>query len=423
MRNKWYRLDTAALIFPTINSNVWSNVFRLSAVLNHQIDVECLQKAVDDLKNRFPFYYVNIQPGFFWYYLQHLTKDIVVQPDYAYPVTTMTKAELRKCCLRVLYYRDRIAVEFFHSVTDGTGAAVYLRSLVSRYIEIKYGVDFTENSNTLKIDGKVMPEDIEDSFHKYSSGYSNIQSEKGAFHYNSGTFTPDYLTLTTAIVSTSAVKDLAHKYNTTITMFLAALLTEVFIEIQKKERALKKQRSVNISIPINLRKIYQSNTLRNFVLSLRTNVDPKNGDYSLQELCDTISHQMKARLTKQYMAGQIASNVLPQQSTLLSLAPLFLKRPVMASFYHKRGEKPETVGISNLGVVDFPEEIKPYVNRVNFVTGVQVINHHNCSVVAYEDKMLINITRNIEESEVERLFFTKLVELGLNVTIECNREG
>ena len=36
----------------------------------------------------------------------------------------MTKKELHTCCVRFLYYGWRIAAEFFHSVTDGTGGMI-----------------------------------------------------------------------------------------------------------------------------------------------------------------------------------------------------------------------------------------------------------------------------------------------------------
>ena len=43
------------------------------------------------------------------------------------PLTHMGGGELRVCCFRVLYYKRRMAVEFFHSLTDGTGGMVFIR--------------------------------------------------------------------------------------------------------------------------------------------------------------------------------------------------------------------------------------------------------------------------------------------------------
>jgi len=41
--------------------------------------------------------------------------------------------------------------------------------------------------------------------------------------------------------------------------------------------------------------------------------------------------------------------------------------------------------------------------------------------MSFKGKTYINMIRNIRESELERRFFSRLVELGLAVEIECNR--
>ena len=50
MQKKWYRLDTAALIFPAITRRDWSNAFRVSACLKEDVDTAVLQQAVDELR-------------------------------------------------------------------------------------------------------------------------------------------------------------------------------------------------------------------------------------------------------------------------------------------------------------------------------------------------------------------------------------
>ena len=92
MQNNWYRLDTAALIFPAITRRDWSNAFRVSACLKDEVDVEILQQAVDALRPRFPSYYVTLRKGVFWYYLEESREPVRVQNEYAYPLTFMAGA-------------------------------------------------------------------------------------------------------------------------------------------------------------------------------------------------------------------------------------------------------------------------------------------------------------------------------------------
>lgn len=54
--------------------------------------------------------------------------------------TFMSNQEMRRCALRVIVYENRIAVEFFHSLTDGTGALIFLKTLTAEYLEQKYKI-------------------------------------------------------------------------------------------------------------------------------------------------------------------------------------------------------------------------------------------------------------------------------------------
>ena len=144
MKKQWYRLDNAALIFPAIIRKNWNNVFRVSATLKEPVDPEILDQAIADLKPRFPTYFVRLRRGFFWYYLETITDAPKAQKDFAYPLTHMTRRELKTCCVRFLYYENRIAVEVFHSVTDGTGGLILLQNLAARYLALKYGKEIPE---------------------------------------------------------------------------------------------------------------------------------------------------------------------------------------------------------------------------------------------------------------------------------------
>ena len=46
---------------------------------------------------------------------------------------------------------------------------------------------------------------------------------------------------------------------------------------------------------------------------------------------------------------------------------------------------------------------------------------NNCSALSYGGKTCLNMIRSIREPELERLFFSRLVELGVGVEIESNQ--
>ena len=415
------RLDNAALIFPAIRQRRWVNVFRVSATLTETVDPSLLQQAVTDLAPRFPSMYVRLKTGVFWHYLEGLPAPPAVREDFAYPLTLMQEKELHTCCLRVMYFQNRIAVEFFHSLTDGTGGMTYLKTLTARYLTLKYGLEIPAEEGVLDWRAAPAPEELEDSFVRHSNGVVLNDREPDALRLR-GTWEPDFLHLTTGVIPTEALLNAAHRYGATVTVFLAAVMAETILNWQAEtcpER--KKRRPVKVTVPVNLRRLYGSRTLRNFVLTLNPGVDPRMGDYSLAELCKRMAAQLAAEAVPQQMAGRIAANVIPQQILLMRVMPLWVKVPAMRLVYSLRGECKGCINVSNLGPVRLPAAMEPFVRRMEFIIGPQRSYPNNCSVASLGGETYINMIRNIRESELERRFFSRLVELDVPVTIESNQ--
>jgi hypothetical protein len=115
--------------------------------------------------------------------------------------------------------------------------------------------------------------------------------------------------------------------------------------------------------------------------------------------------------------------VEPQRNRLLKAVPILLKTPVMRAVYNRRGERLGCLNVSNLGVQKLPEAMAPFVERMEFIIGVQYSYPNNCSVVTYGGVTLINMIRSTQSPELERRFFSRLVELGVPVSIEANEEA
>ncbi|MBO4211036.1 MAG: hypothetical protein J5878_00070 [Oscillospiraceae bacterium] len=423
MSNGWMRLDNAALIFPVIRRRDWANAFRVSATLTEPVDPALLQQAVADLMPRFPSMYGRLRKGVFWYYLEELSAPPTVQEDYAFPLTLMQKKELKRCCLRILYFQDRIAVECFHSLTDGTGGMTYLKTLTARYLTLKQGIEISPENGVLDWQEAPRLEELEDSFSRYTNGITLKDKEPDALRLR-GSRERFVLHLTTGILPTAALLETAHSYDATATVFLAAVMAEVILRYQEARCPERKRRKpVKITVPINLRQLYGSRTLRNFALTLNPGVDPRMGDYSLRELCRVMAAQLAAEATPQQMAGRIAANVTPQQNLLIRAVPLPIKSLIMRIVYRQRGESKGCINLSNLGLIRLPAEMTPWVRRMDLVIGPQRSYPNNCAVLSYSESTYISMIRNIQESELERRFFSRLVELGVPVRIESSNQG
>ena len=137
---RWMRLDNAAKIYPAAKRRNWNNFFRLSATLTEPVDTAVLRSALDVTARRFPSMAVRLRRGVFWYYLEQIPQAPAIQPEKSCPLAHAPFDQVRRCALRVLVYHDRIAVEFFHAITDGTGGTIFLKTLLAEYLCQKYGI-------------------------------------------------------------------------------------------------------------------------------------------------------------------------------------------------------------------------------------------------------------------------------------------
>lgn len=419
---RWLRLDNAAKIFPASKRKGWYNVFRLSATLSEPVDKAVLQSALDITVRRFPSIATRLRRGVFWYYLEELDRAPEVVSDGHQPLVRRPFDDVRKCAIRVLIYNKRIAVEFFHAVTDGTGGLIFLKTLLAEYITQKYGISVSDTNGVL--DRYAMPanDELEDSFLKNTGHVARDRKEEKAFQLDGKPETDGFLNLTCGIVDSKAIIDLAHEYGVTLTALLAAAMVQSLLNLQKKKvRKITKRLPVKVSIPVNLRKLYGSKTLRNFVMVVNVGVDPKMGDYTFKELCEIISHQMALMITPKNMQAIFTTNVNSEKVLAIKLVPLFIKNIIMKAIFDAIGEIQASLSISNLGAVTVPEEMKPYIERFDFIIGPQSKSPHNCGVLSYGGKLYINMIRRSQNPELEREFFTTLVKLGLNVKIESNQ--
>ena len=129
---KWYKLDTAANMFASIQTNDSSRIFRISYVLkSEEVKPEILKIAVEDTMKRFPSFSTRCKEGFFWAYLEHTNMMPEVKEEAEMPAALQNLGKNGTPDLRVLYYKRRISVEIAHVITDGDGAFEFTKSLVA----------------------------------------------------------------------------------------------------------------------------------------------------------------------------------------------------------------------------------------------------------------------------------------------------
>mgnify|MGYP000954654252 FL=1 len=178
---------------------------------------------------------------------------------------------------------------------------------------------------------------------------------------------------------------------------------------------------MKVLLPVNLRQMFPSRTLRNFASYVTPEIDPRLGDYTFDEICRVVHYRMGLENDPRMMGAKIATNVASERSPVLRVMPLFIKNAAMRVVFDMVGEIKSCLCLSNLGRVELPEAMAPYVERMDFIIGVPAKAHYNCGVVSWNGTMNVNFIRNVREPELESHFYRVLHRLGLPVKAESNQ--
>ncbi len=418
---KWYRLDNAANVYPAIKNQKRPNLFRMSATLKESVEPERLQEALDTTLQRIPSFSVKMRSGLFWHYFSHSNAQMRIHEDVINPCMSLSSSKDNGFQIRVRHHDRRIALEIFHSVSDGSGAMVFLKTLVARYLALG-GVSVPSGSGVLNLDGNPRLCETSDDFGAFA-GQSTPKRERQTRAYHvSGTKRPYHdIDIITGTVPVEAIKAQAKQQAVSITEYLTGAYLFVLSNIQKSEQR-GRHLPVSVQVPVNLRQFYPSETLRNFSSYVCPSIDPTQGDYTFEEILSSVHHFMRYEVTDKRLHSRVATNIHTERNPLLRMMPLFIKDRAISLGYALAGPASYTSVLSNLGVVEIPAQMAAHVETFDFNLGPSPVTNVDCAVLGYNGQLRINFTRVIEEPFVERAFFTFLVRRGIPVKVESNKE-
>lgn len=416
----WLKLDNAAKIFPGQNSKTWSNSFRVCYELKEPVDPEILGRALKDVLPRFACYDVRIRRGFFWFYLEKNPFQPDVMPDVRNPCSRVKFKENNGFVFKVYYHGKRIAVDMYHVLTDGHGGALFLSTLVAQYLRLK-GAEISAGEFVLDLDTEASEGELEDSFVRNATSRAKYsRMEKYVYHARGSKMPNHTVNITSGIIPFDEFHRLSRSYDVTVTEFLSAVMLDVLIRKQLAEQKTMKQ--VSIQIPVDLRRAFGSDSLRNFTICLRVVIDPNRGEYTFEELLDQVKYQLRLVNNKNDLNMMITANMGIERNPVIRVMPLFIKNFGVGISFLFTAEQTTSSLITNLGLVKIPEEMKPYIRKFIFMPGPGKLNGARVGVATLNNNLVITFANIYRESDVEKEFFTAFVKMGLHVKIESNRE-
>ncbi|MDQ4141295.1 MAG: hypothetical protein M3142_12330 [Bacteroidota bacterium] len=414
----WLRLDNAAKIYPAVKDRELTSVFRISVELIERVKAKPFLEAIQAIENRFPYFKVKLKAGFFWYYLEYENLPIQVKTDQDIPCRAFHPNELM---YRVLAKENRISVEFSHILTDGTGAFEFLKSLLFTYFE-KCCHTLPDKLTYYRPNEPAAREEYEDAFNRYfAKSNSPIIKVPNSFHLNFPLRPKPRFDVLIAIIPLNELRVKAKEFKVSITEYLIAVYLFSLQTIYYKLPPLTRRRSnkiVRIEVPLNLRKMYPTKTMRNFSLYVMPEIDLRLGQYTFEEIIKTVYHQMQLETDKKLINKMISRNVSSERNPFIRSIPLVLKSIVMARLYAWATSGYSGV-ITNLGKVNLTPEMNNLIKRFVFIPPPpNKILKVNCGVVGFDNNLVLSFGNITTSKEMEQHFFTFLTSQGIPVKIE-----
>lgn len=419
-KNFWTPLDNAAKIFPAICNKEHTTVIRLTASLNERITISSLFAAVERAEERFPYFKVSLQRGFFWYYLEQVNDPVIICHDRGIPCRAFEMEKENKLLLRILVHKNRLSVEFSHMLTDGYGVLTFLKAVLIYYFNEK-GILRSDQIDRFFTSG-VNEEEYEDAYNRYfKENIPGVIKRPKAFHLPFSLSKKPRFDLLFAIIPIEQIKEKARGKGVSITDYLVAtyllVLQDIYLE-GKKKGVYFSRKIARIQVPVDLRNIYPAKTMRNFSLFVMPELDFRLGKYTFDEILKIVYHKIRLETDEKLISKIISRNVGGEKNILVRSIPIWLKSLVLYLEYYSKGANQYSGVVSNLGKVELPEPVR---NKVDyFAVSLPPPNKRlkiNCGVIGYDNKLVLSFGNITNTREFERRYLHFLSEQGLKIRI------
>ena len=413
---KWAKLDNAAKIFPPTSSSRDPKVFRFTCELYEPVDAPILRHALDRAVARFPLYRSILKKGLFWYYFEESALRPAVEEESRRPCAPIYDADRPGLLFRVCYYRKRIHLEIFHALADGMGAVHFLRTLVQFYLAEKHpdsaGKDF------LPDEAGTSPEQArQDAFAKYYDKNKSVRSQKAERAYRiKGACLPDrHLGVIEGVLPVKSVLALAHRRRASLTEFLTALLIcSVYDGMAVRDCA----HPVVITVPVDLRHYFQTQTARNFFGLIHVRHHFKADGDSFPEVLENVRRSFQSQLNPETMLEIINRYSAIENNFLIKAIPLGIKIPCL-KLAGRHAEREDTAAVSNLGRIAMPPGMEAHIRLFSVTVSTRRPQICLCS---FGDTLTVSYSARLESTDLPRRFFRRLAELGIGIEINSNLE-
>ena len=411
----WRKLDDQAKIYSLSYNKKDTSVFRLSILLKDKINPLNLQKAVEEVIEKYKVFKVKMRNGMFWNYLEENDLMPIISEEKEYPFQKLNTAENNNYLFKVTYFDKKINIDFFHILTDGNNGATFFKEIIYKYIELTYpdSVTYTHLNCV---------ENLTDSENAYIKNYKkqNIKTEKILKGYKiKGEELEDGIVgINHFITNFDEIRKNAKYNECSLSVYIVSLFAySIYIANYKTNEG---KRPINICIPINLKKYFSSETMSNFVSYMVVSLNLKhNKEYTFIDILNIVKKEFDKKLKFEKIVETMSANGKLIHNPIIRIVPLILKRMlvILGSLNVKRQF---TTTFSNIGKIEFDEQYTKYIENFFFILAPDWAEKIRCGVCSYEEKLIISFGTNLNRSSIEIKFKELLERENITFEIEGN---
>ncbi len=380
---EWYQVDNVANVFLATVTRRDTRSLRISCTLTEPVIPELLQEALEETLQQRPQFHVRIHRGFFWHYIEEATGKPVVLEEYrgVCPIL-QEKGKHDQLHFEVTYYKNRINFDLFHGISDGTGAIEFLNMMTLAYLK---RVHPDELADTFINSGASADGLSENSYKHFYEDKTEAPKSSGPAYHPHGLKLPfDQLQFLEVHMPVDEILRRSRELGVSMTSYIG---TRLMMALLQDMPAQQKNIPVTISMPVNLRNLYPSQSIRNFFNNVSVSHLP-TGDETLETLAKEFDQQFRENLAPDKIRAHMNHYQKLQENRGLRAIPLFLKQPGLRLACWLDSKKVSAV-LSNLGPMKIPPAMAQYIDLYSMFCSSENLFMTLCS---YNGRLVIGIT-------------------------------
>lgn len=409
MSQSWYKVDNVAKVFLATATRRDPRVFRVSCTLSEPVDADILNEALQRTAREWPQFQVTLHRGLFWHYFESTDQLPVARQEDKIPCAPLYVRERRnRLIYRVSYFGARINLEMFHALTDGNGGFLFLKSIVQNYLLLRHAGELEHLPTPNSASAAALEQD---SFKTFYEGAKGVLPEHlpRSYRLHGGRLPHDQLQYFEGHLPVSEVLAKARELGVSMTSYLGA---SMMLAIYHEMAFLDRGKPISISIPVNLRNYYPSETARNFFNSVYVTYVPEQGE-TLETLAPVFDRKLKDALRPEKVKAQMDQYEKLEHVPGIRPVPLLIKN-LTVRFFSWMERRHVTAVLSNLGRITVPEAVRPYIAGFSAFSTSEGMFTCVCS---YEDDLVLGTASALRSTNVLRRFYSGLAKDGLHVTL------